>query len=80
MALPPPWERRYVTTAPPGAGMDPLELVKQYGPWSLGWVLFVFLLKWVLDRFDKQTEAIVKTAVTLETLTNFLKDRDRDHG
>jgi len=54
--------------------MEWSDFLKLYGPLSLGWIGFAWLGKWVLDRFDKQTETMVKLAVSLEALTNAIKE------
>lgn len=62
--------------------MDPSisEFLKVYGPLGLGWVFYAIERKRGMDREEKETEAKVKLAVAIESLTNLIKDRDRDHG
>ena len=48
------------------------ELVKVYGPLALGWVGFIYVGKFVLDRYDKDIEAKVKLATALESLAKVI--------
>ena len=51
------------------------DLLKVYGPLSLGWVFFGVMLKVFLDRNKEDIDARVKLAIALETLTAWIKER-----
>ena len=59
--------------------MDMLDLVKVYGPLSLGWVAALYMLKFVLDRYQTDIEARVKLATALDGLTKLIEDLGAKH-
>lgn len=52
------------------------EILKVYGPLSLGWLVAVYLLKYILDHMANQAradvEAKIKLATSLEILTKVI--------
>ena len=54
--------------------METWEIVKTYGPWSLGFAGMAYLAKWILDRFDKWVETAIKLANSLDGLTHIIQD------
>lgn len=56
-----------------------VELVKVWGPLSLGWVAAAYMGKFIMDRYDKDIEAKTKLASALENLSNMI-ERQNGHG
>ena len=52
-----------------------LELVKLWGPLSLGWCAAAYLGKFIMDRYDKDIDAKVKLSTALDSLTSVIKER-----
>ena len=48
------------------------DLLKIYGPLSLGWIVAAYLLKFVLDRYNDDIEARVKLATGLDQLSKVI--------
>ena len=48
------------------------DLLKIYGPLSLGWIVAAYLLKFVLDRYNDDIEARVKLATALDQLSKVI--------
>ena len=59
--------------------MDPiaatLEVVKLYGPLSLGWIIAAYLGKFMLDRYNADIESRVKLATALDALAKSVEER-----
>lgn len=51
------------------------ELMKVYGPLALGWVVAVYLLRFVLDRYQADIDARVKLATALDALTKVIEGK-----
>ena len=54
--------------------MEMIDIVKVYGPLGLGWVAALYMLKFVLDRYQTDIEARVKLATALDGLTKLIED------
>lgn len=52
-----------------------LELVKLWGPLSLGWLVAAYLGKFVIDRYDKDIESRAKLAIALQELSDAIKEK-----
>lgn len=55
--------------------MDFSEILKIYGPMAIGWVVAGYMIKFVMDRYDRDIESRSKLASALEGLTNAVKER-----
>ncbi len=60
--------------------MEFLDLVKIYGPLALGWVVAVYLLKFILDRYQTDIDARVKLATALDGLTRVIEETQRKNA
>lgn len=49
--------------------MEFVELAKLWGPLSIGWLVAGYLIKFIMDRYDKDIESRAKLASALEALT-----------
>ena len=49
------------------------DIVKIYGPLSLGWVVAAYLLKFILDRYKDDIEARVNLATALDALSKVIE-------
>ncbi len=56
--------------------MDWLELVKLWGPLSLGWVAAAYMGKFIMDRYDKDIDAKVKLATALDNLSDIIERKN----
>lgn len=56
--------------------MEFMELIKVYGPLALGWVVALWLIKFVLDRYQSDIEGRVKLATALDGLTKVIEKLD----
>ena len=54
--------------------MDVTDILKVYGPLGLGWIAALYMLKFVLDRYQTDIEARVKLATALDGLTKLIED------
>ncbi len=52
-------------------------MLKEYGPWVLGWIGFIFTGRFILMRYDRDIESRVSLAVALESLTQAIKESIR---
>lgn len=48
------------------------DIVKVYGPLALGWVAALYLLKFILDRYQADIEGRAKLASALDGLTRVI--------
>ncbi len=55
--------------------MDFTDILKIYGPLAIGWVLAGYLMKFIMDRYDKDIDAKVKLSTALDSLTSVIKER-----
>lgn len=53
------------------------DFLKIYGPMAIGWVLAVYLIKFVLDRYQADIEARVSLANALDGLTRVIEGFSR---
>jgi len=58
--------------------MELMELVKVYGPLSLGWVGFAYMGKFILDRYDKDLESRVQLSNALNALTKAIESSQKE--
>lgn len=49
------------------------DVVKLWGPLSLGWVLAIYLLKFVLDRYKDDIDSRVKLSMSLDALSKVIE-------
>lgn len=49
--------------------------VKVYGPLALGWAVALYLLKFILDRYNADIEARIKLATALDALTKVIEGK-----
>lgn len=54
--------------------MDFAELVKVYGPLSLGWGVAAYLGKFILSRYDADIDSRVKLANALDKITDRIEE------
>lgn len=57
--------------------MDFLPLLEKWGPAFLGWAGFVYVGRFVLDRYQQDIDAKVKLALALEELSKLLRESTR---
>lgn len=55
--------------------MDFVELAKLWGPLSIGWLVAGYLIKFIMDRYDKDIDSRSKLASALEGLESAIKER-----
>ena len=53
--------------------MEFMDLIKLYGPLALGWVVALWLIKFILDRYQADIEGRVKLATALDGLTRVIE-------
>ena len=49
------------------------DVIKLWGPLSLGWVLALYLLKFVLDRYKDDIDSRIKLAMSLDNLSRVIE-------
>ena len=54
--------------------MELLDVIKVYGPLGIGWVVALYLLKFVLERYDRDIEARTKLATSLDGLAKVIEN------
>ncbi len=52
-----------------------IELLKVWGPLSIGWFVAGYLIKFIMDRYDRDIDSRAKLATALEGLTDAVKER-----
>ena len=55
-----------------------LELVKLWGPLSLGWAAAVYMGRFIMDRYDRDIQAKVELATAINQLTRLIEENFRD--
>lgn len=55
-----------------------IELLKQYGPWSIGWFAFAYLGNFLLGRYDRDLQSRIDLAVALNGLAKAIEDSIHD--
>lgn len=60
--------------------METLELIKQYGPWAIGWGAAFYLGKFILDRYDKDIDSRNALASALNNLSKIIEQSSRHAG
>ena len=58
--------------------MDFVDFIKVYGPMGLGWLLSVYLIKFILDRYASDIDARVRLAAALEGLTKAISNGNHE--
>ncbi len=54
--------------------MDPwIELAKVWGPLSIGWLVAAYLIKFIMDRYDRDIESRTKLASSLDAFSKILE-------
>lgn len=53
-----------------------LDIVKIYGPLALGWAVAVYLLRFILDRYNADIDARIKLATALDALSKLIQERN----
>lgn len=53
--------------------MEIMDILKVYGPLGLGWIAAVYLLKFILDRYNADIEGRTKLATALDGLTRIIE-------
>ena len=51
-----------------------IDLMKIWGPLSIGWVAAIYMGKFIMDRYDKDIESRSKLASALDALTSKIED------
>ena len=54
--------------------MEYTEILKIYGPLSLGWIVAAYLGKFILDRYERDIEAKTALALALQNLAVSIKE------
>lgn len=57
--------------------MEISDILKLYGPLALGWIVAVYLGKFILDRYDADIKSRTDLAVALQALAAAVKDDDK---
>ena len=50
------------------------DIIKVYGPLALGWVLAAYLVKFIMDRYDKDIQSRSDLATALDNLSDAIKE------
>ncbi len=54
-----------------------IDVIKLYGPLAIGWLVAGYLIKFIMDRYDRDIESRSKLASALEQLSNAVKDASK---
>ncbi|CAB4198901.1 hypothetical protein UFOVP1326_4 [uncultured Caudovirales phage] len=57
--------------------MDITDILKLYGPLSIGWIAAAYLAKFVLDRYDADIKSRTDLAVALQQLAEAVREARR---
>ena len=55
--------------------MDFTDILKIYGPLAIGWIVAGYLIKFIMDRYDKDIDSRSKLATALQELSNAIKEK-----
>jgi len=55
--------------------MELAEILKVYGPLGLGWIVALYLGRFILARYDKDLETKLTLAQALQDLTEHIRGR-----
>lgn len=61
-----------------GDAVEFIDLIKVYGPLGLGWVAALYLLKFVLSRYEADIESRVKLSTALDGLRVVIENLKHD--
>ena len=53
--------------------MDFADLIKVSGPLAIGWVVAAYLMRWILARYDTDTNSRTDLAVALQKLAQAIE-------
>ena len=53
--------------------MDFADLIKVSGPLAIGWVVAAYLMRWILTRYDADTNSRTDLAVALQKLAQAIE-------
>ena len=54
--------------------MEMTDILKIYGPMAIGWVVAGYLIKFIMDRYDRDIDSRAKLASALEGLITAIKE------
>ena len=54
--------------------MEFTDILKIYGPLAIGWAVAAYLIKFIMDRYDRDIESRAKLASALEALSVNIRD------
>lgn len=57
--------------------MEFTDILKIYGPMAIGWIVAGYLIKFIMDRYDKDIESRAKLASALEQLIDAVKENGK---
>lgn len=55
--------------------MEWTDFLKVYGPLAIGWIVAAFLMKFILDRYDKDIESRSALASAINNFAKTLEDK-----
>lgn len=58
-----------------GTVVEFTDILKIYGPMAIGWVVAGYLIKFIMDRYEKDIDSRAKLASALEGLEQAIRDR-----
>lgn len=53
------------------------DLITKWGPLGIGWIVAGYLIKFIMDRYDKDIESRSKLASALEQLIDAVKENGK---
>ena len=58
--------------------MEFWPIIREFGPWSIGWGVAVYLGIFILKRYDSDIDSKIKLALALQSLAETIKGRSHD--
>ena len=58
-----------------GAAMETIEIVKVYGPLGIGWIAAVYLMQFILKRYDADIQSKSALATAIQQLTDAIRGK-----
>ena len=55
--------------------MELWPIIREFGPWSIGWIIAAYLGNFILKRYDADIDAKTKLALALQSLAEAIKGR-----